>query len=479
MIRRLAPLLSACVLLAACSAPEAPADDPVVAPGVAREASPEVSAPVPDLAPFAADLADDWGHRTLADLCTTVGHRLTASPGMAQAVAWAGSTFIAAGFDTTWTEPVTAPRWTRGREWARCTAPVEFELTISGLGLSDGTGPDGIEADVIVVKDFNELDARAADVAGKIVLYNVAWNGYGRTVQYRSRGASRAAAHGAVAALVRSITPTSLATPHTGMMRYDEDAPRIPACAVTVENALRLQRLADAGHTPRVRLFMGAENHGDAVCHNVIGEIRGASRPEEIVLLGGHLDAWDVGDGAHDDGAGCVMTMAAARQLIQDGRRPARTVRVVLFTGEELGGHGGRAYLEAHRHELDRYVAALESDSGCFAPDGFSVRGDSLVVAHVAEMAALLAPLGAANVRPGWAGVDIGPVVEEGVPGIGHRVQGNYFDYHHSPADTFDKIEPELMARNIAAITHLVRALADEPVPLKDRADPNLSEEKP
>ena len=165
--------------------------------------------------------------------------------------------------------------------------------------------------------------------------------------------------------------------------------------------------------------------------------------------------------------------MAAARRLIQDGKRPERTVRVVFFTSEEFGGQGGHAYLEAHRHELDRYVAALESDSGCFEPNGFSVRGDSLAVVHVAALAAPLGPLGASEVRPGWAGVDIGPLVEEGVPGVGHRVSGDYFHYHHSPADTFDKIDSELMARNVAAITHLVRALADEPVPLRDRISPN------
>ncbi|MCP4571567.1 MAG: M20/M25/M40 family metallo-hydrolase [bacterium] len=460
MIPRPLLLLLVVALLTACSAPEAPVDDPVPAPKTTA---------APDFAPFAADLADDWGYQTLGDLCTTVGHRLTASPGMARAVAWAESTFLATGFDSTWAEPVTAPRWTRGREWARCTAPVPFDLTISGLGLSDGTGPAGIEADVIVVRDFDELETRADEVPGKIVLYNVEWNGYGGTVHYRRDGASRAAAYGAVATLVRSIAPKSLATPHTGMMKYADDVPRIPACAVTVENARRLQRLSDTGHTPRVHLFMEAENHGDGVCHNVMGEIRGATRPREIILLGGHLDAWDVGDGAHDDGAGCVMAMAAARRLIRDGERPARTVRVVLFTGEELGGYGGRAYLEAHRGELDRYVAAMESDSGCFTPNGFSVRGDSLVVAHVASLAAPLAPLGAANVRPGWAGVDIGPMVEEGIPGIGHRVKGDYFHYHHSPADTFDKVDPELMARNIAALAHLLDALAHEPVPLRDR----------
>ncbi|MFN2369593.1 MAG: M20/M25/M40 family metallo-hydrolase [Candidatus Krumholzibacteriia bacterium] len=417
-----------------------------------------------------ADLADPWAYRTLGELCDTIGPRLAGSPAMARAVAWAEQTMKAAGCDSVWTEPVTIPHWTRGREWARCTAPVEFDLVMTGLGLSDGTGPDGIEAEVLAVRDFDELDARAAEAAGRIVLFNMAWEGYGPTVQYRSQGASRAARHGAVAVLIRSVTGNSLATPHTGMMRYEEGVPRIPAAAVTVEDAGRLQRLADAGLAPRVRLMMEARNRGETVCHNVIGEIRGAAKPQEIVLVAGHLDSWDVGTGAHDDGAGCVIALAAARRLLAGGARPERTVRVVFYTAEEIGGLGGTAYRDAHRDELPRHVAALESDSGAFAPAGFTVQGDSLIVAAVADHALAVAALGAGKVSPGWSGVDIGPICREGVPGIGHRVDGaRYFDYHHSPADTFDKIDPQDLARNVAAVAGLVRAICSDPVSLRDR----------
>ncbi len=418
-----------------------------------------------------ADLADPWAYRTLAELCDTVGPRLTGSPGMAKAVAWAERTMREAGCDSVWTEPVEVPHWTRGHEWARCTAPVEFDLVMTGLGLSDGTPPEGVEAELLVVHDFEELEARAAEAAGRIVLFNMEWAGYGPTVQYRTRGASRAARHGAVAVLIRSVTPNSLATPHTGMMRYEDDAPRIPAAAITVEDAGRLQRLADAGHRPRVRLMMEARNHGLTTCHNVIGDIRGADRPDEIVLVAGHLDSWDIGTGAHDDGAGCVMALAAARRLLVDGGRPARTVRVVFYTAEEIGGYGGKAYRDAHRDELDRHVSALESDSGAFAPAGFTVQGDSLVVAAVADHALSVAALGAGKVSPGGSGVDIGPICECGVPGIGHRVDGGvYFDYHHSPADTFDKIDAGDLARNVAAIAGLIRSISEDPVPLRDRS---------
>jgi Zn-dependent M28 family amino/carboxypeptidase len=197
-----------------------------------------------------------------------------------------------------------------------------------------------------------------------------------------------------------------------------------------------------------------------------VGEVRGRELPDEVVVVGGHLDSWDLGTGAHDDGAGCAIMLAAARLLTAPKLRPRRTVRVVLYVAEEQGGIGGRAYLEAHRDELGRHVAALESDSGCFAPDGFSVRADEAAIDRIAAYAAPLATLGADRVREGWAGVDVGPIVEEGVPGIGHRVKNDrYFDYHHSPADTFDKIDTEELARNVAAAAALVWALAEEGLP--------------
>ena len=437
------------------------------AAAAAGPATPEV----PMTAATADDLADGWAYETLAELCDTVGPRLAGSPAMDRAVAWAVRTMAEAGCDSVWTEPVTVPHWTRGDEWARCTAPVAFDLTMTGLGGSDGTPPGGLEAEVLVVTDFDELEARADQAAGRIVLFDPPWEGYGTTVRYRGRGASRAARHGAVAVLVRSVTPTSLATPHTGVMGYADDAPRIPAAAITVEDAGRLRRLAEAGHAPRVRLMMEAANHGETTCHNVVGEIRGDRWPDQIVLLAGHLDSWDVGTGAHDDGAGCVLALAAARRLLAGGARPERTVRVVFYTAEEFGGHGGDAYRDAHRDELDRHVAALESDSGAFAPAGFSVQGDSLAVAAVAGYAAGLAPLGADEVKAGWSGVDIRPICDLGVPGIGHRVHGDrYFDYHHSPADTFDKIDADDLARNVAAIAGLVRAICADPVSLRARS---------
>jgi len=248
------------------------------------------------------------------------------------------------------------------------------------------------------------------------------------------------------------------------MMRYADDAPRIPTAALTVEDAGRLRRLAEKGLKPRVHLYMEAKNHGETTSFNVIGDIHGRELPEEIVLVAGHLDCWDVGTGAQDDGAGVVLALAAARILVKQDLRPRRTVRVVHFTSEEYGGHGGDAYLEAHRSELDRHVLAIESDSGAFAPRGFSVDADSSVIADLALAAAPLARVAPAEwkVSKGGSGVDIGPIVREGVPGVGHRVDTtHYFDVHHSRADTFEKVDPDLMARNVAVIAGLIYSVAE------------------
>lgn len=466
--RSFVALAAALALLAGCAGGRAAAPAPVVPPApTGPDADPQLEALL------AASLTDSYTYDKLAELCDEIGPRLVASPGMARAIEWSQRSMREAGFDSVWLEPVTVPHWTRGREWARCTAPVEFDLAISGLGLSCGTGaghPDGIEAEVLAVRDFDELEARADEVPGRIVLYDQGWEGYGKGVQYRVHGASRAAAHGAVAALVRSVTSARQGPPHTGMMHYDDEQPRIPVAALTVEDAGRLFRLERKGLRPRVRLYMESANHGETTSWNVIGDIRGRENPEEIVLVSGHLDSWDVGTCAHDDGAGVALALGAGRMILQQDLRPRRTVRVVHWTCEEMGGQGGRAYLEAHRPELDRHVLALESDSGAFAPRGFSVQADSLVVATLAGLAAPLARLapGDWQVVRGGSGVDVGPIVREGVPGVGHRVEPTpYFDIHHSAADTFDKIDRDDLARNVAAIAGLIYRVADQEASLR------------
>jgi len=439
------------------------------------------AAPPPPLAPdaavtrlLAAALADSHAWGRLGELCDRVGPRLNGSEGQARAVAWALAEMRADGLAAVRAEPVLVPHWVRGGESAECLAPTRFPLPVLGLGGTVGTPPGGIEAEVLAVRDFDELTARAGEARGRIVLFDPPWEGYGRTVQYRGRGADAAAKLGAVACLIRSVTGVSLTTLHTGIMHYADRAdsawagvPRIPAAALTVEDAGRLHRLARAGQTVRVRLQLGAQTLPDVESANVVGEVRGRERPEEIVVIGAHLDSWDVGTGAHDDGAGCVVVMEAARLLAQLEVAPRRTVRVVLFADEENSQTGGKAYAAAHAGELARHVAALESDSGGFAPLGFSVQGDSAAVARVRALARPLTAVGAAEITPGGSGVDVSFIVKQGVPGLGHRVDGaRYFDYHHSPADTFDKVDAHDLARNVAAVAALAWQLAEDPEPL-------------
>lgn len=412
-------------------------------------------------------LADSFAHAALYELCTAVGPRLAGSAGMQRAHDWARRWLQAAGADTVWADPVTVPRWERGREWARLVEPYEMPLTLLGLGLSEGTGGESLTAEAIVVRDWDELAARAAEVNGRIIVFNPPWLGYGANVQYRGQAASRAARLGAVAALIR---PAGFGqnTPHTGVMRYEPDVPRIPAASLTEEDAALLCRLDRDGRRPRVELFMAARNLEPGLCANIVGELRGKDRPREIVLISAHLDAWDTGQGAHDNGAGCAIMLGALKALRDLELRPRRTIRVVLFTSEEYGGQGGEAYAQRHAATIADHVLALESDSGAFAPAGFSVRAPTGVetetLAFLRRLASPLAAVGADSVYPGWAGVDIGPLVEHGVIGVGHRVRGaQYFRYHHGPADVFEAVSPAELAANVAAVAGFVLGVAEHP----------------
>jgi carboxypeptidase Q len=357
-----------------------------------------------------------------------------------------------------------------------------------GLGRSVGTPPGGITADVMVVHSFGALDSLPAEsVRGRIVLYDVPFTNYGETVRYRSQGANRAARRGAVAALVRSVGPVSLRTPHTGAMsNYVDSLPRIPAAAVTIEDAAMIRRLTERGQRVRVRLEMGAHTLPDTLSHNVIGEIRGRERPNEIVVVGGHLDSWDVGQGAHDDGGGCVISMEALRLMKSLGLRPRRTIRCVLWTNEENGVRGGTAYADSARGEIDRHVAAIETDGGVERPVGFGVRvmrdttTDSLrtdrAVARMREIGRLLAGIGAQDVTPGGGGADIDPLMKKGVPGISHRTtMEHYFDWHHTPADMLDKVDPIELRKNVAALAVMLYVLADMDEPVAGPAPPAQS----
>jgi carboxypeptidase Q len=418
-------------------------------------------------------LGNDGAWKKLVELCDDVGHRLSGSPGMERAVEWAVAAMRKDGHENVRAEPVKVPKWVRGKESLTLVEPREMPMVMLGLGGSVGTPPGGITAEVVVVKDQKELDAIGEAVKGKIVLFNFAMPPfdpekgarYGETVTYRSNGARWASKYGAVAALVRSVTARSLRTPHTGVMNYGDAAVKIPTAAVTIEDAEMLARFQARGKKAVVRLAMEASMEGLADSHNVVGEIVGSEKPEEIVVISGHLDSWDVGSGAHDDATGCVAAMEALTVLRRLGLKPRRTIRVVLWTNEENGLRGAQAYAQAHAAELPKHVLALEADSGGFAPRGFSVETepeDPAVVAHYTQIAALLAPLGATRVIAGGSGADVSPLIPKGVTGLGLMVDGrHYFDYHHTDADTLDKVDPQQLADGVAAVAVLAYVAAD------------------
>jgi carboxypeptidase Q len=404
----------------------------------------------------------------LAEIGDTFGHRLSGSASLDAAIRWAAEQMKKDGLENVRLEPVKVPHWVRGRESLEITSPGRHTLVMLGLGNSIGTPAGGVEADLLVVRSFAELDAAAGRVNGRIVLFNVPFTNYGETVQYRADGPSRAAALGAVAALVRSVGPPGLRTPHTGGLRYAEGQPQIPAAAITTEDADRLQRMSDRGTAVRLRLQMEAKFLPDADSFNVVGEIRGRERPQEVVVVGGHFDSWDVGTGATDDGGGCVVTWEALRLMKKLGLRPRRTVRVVLWTNEENGLRGGLAYRDRHADDLANHVLMLESDSGVFKPTGFGFSGSEAGRARVKEIASLLSGIGADRIEPNGGGADIGPSVQAGsIPAMSLEVEGNYFLIHHTPADTVDKIDPADMSKASAAIAVMAYIVADMPERLK------------
>lgn len=420
-----------------------------------------------------AALVDQEGWNKLEHLTTVIGHRLSGSRGLEQAIEWAEATMKAEGLRVR-LEPVMVPHWVRGDEWLEVDRPSRRRLGMLGLGGSVGTPAEGLEAEVVVVTSFDELAALPDDaVRGKIVVYAVEWQGYGRTVAYRSGGASRAAAKGAVAALVRSATGNSLYTPHTGAMRYSDSAPKIPAAAITPEDARWFLRMREAGEPVRARLYMEAETLPDAQSYNVIAEIPGRETPEEVVVMGGHYDSWDVGQGAHDDGAACIAAWQALKIVSDLGLQPRRTLRVVLWTNEENGIEGGRVYRENLGDEVASHVAAIEMDGGNEKPVGFgfslpghaSDGSDPVYEAafdKLTQIGSLLEMVEAGTITRGGGGADIGPLMRDGVPGMGLRTVGeHYFDWHHTHADTLDKVEPRDFRVAVAMLGVMGYVLAD------------------
>jgi carboxypeptidase Q len=422
-------------------------------------------------------LYDSRAFEHLAYLSDNIGPRLSGSRNADLAVKWTTQQLRSWGLDTT-NEAVMVPRWVRGAERGRLVSHNNQNLVLTALGGSIATPAEGITAEVIEVTSFEQLAALGrAKVRGKIVLYynqmdmalverGQAFDAYAKAVIFRGRGASRAAELGAVAAVVRSVATGSLRTPHTGAMTYDEKYPRIPAAALATEDADLVHRLLAKGEKVRMHLVLTPRTLPDVPSANVIAEIRGTERPEEIVLVGGHLDSWDLGTGAIDNGSGVAMVMETMRILKELGIRPKRTIRGVLFMNEENGLRGGKKYFEnvAKREELHRHVAAIESDAGAATPTGFITTLEGRDLDRVQTRLKVLDRIAPMTFRSSrQTGADTSPLTDAGVPGFGLVPDPrHYFDFHHSAADTLDKVDPKSLAQNTAAVAALAFILSEE-----------------
>jgi hypothetical protein len=439
---------------------------------------------------------DEDGYAALTYLCDHVGKRLSGTPQLNAAIAWGADLMRKAGLENVKVQPVMVPRWVRGNESGTMmtsgAGAVNRPLHMLGLGMSVGTPAGGITAPVVFVPSFEALDAMTPErVKGKIVVFNPGWHGYGVNTQYRTFGASRAAAKGAVAMLVRSATGLAMQTPHTGTLVYDAREPKIPAAAVSVEDALMIERLSKEGPVT-VHLQMDAHMEADVEAGNVMGEIVGSEHPEQVVSIGGHIDSWDVGQGAQDDGSGIMAAYEAVALIHKLGLKPKRTIRLVFWVNEENGGAGGRAYRKMVGDKIGDQVAAIEMDGGAEKPLGMgygsaggarrprtaagatgaavsSATDASALPADVKQsltelqdIVSMLGPIGADTVSAGGGGSDIEALVADGVPALSPRTVGtHYFDWHHTEADTLDKVDPVEFRRNAAMLSVVAYVLAD------------------
>ena len=406
-------------------------------------------------------------------LSNTIGGRLSGSPQAQQAVDYTVSVMKNYGLDTVYVQEVMVPYWVRGqKEVAYMTkGNKQTAVHICALGNSIATTEKGLEAPVIEVQNFKELEQLGeANIKGKIVFYNrpmkpthiTTGSAYGEAGNQRGRGAIEAAKYGAVGVVVRSLTLANDTNPHTGMMGYVDTIIKIPACAISTVDADALSRLLNIKSAGVVTFYFkqSCKQLPDVLSYNVIGELRGAEKKEEIILAGGHLDSWDNGDGAHDDGAGVVQSMEALRLLKKLGYKPKRTLRCVLFMNEENGVRGGKKYAELAQNE--NHIAAIESDAGGFTPRAFGVENNMDAIAYMQKWVPLLKPYSIDYIKQGHGGTDIEPLAKNGTVLIGYIPDSQrYFDYHHTAIDTFDKVNKRELELGAAAISSLLYLLSE------------------
>jgi carboxypeptidase Q len=414
-------------------------------------------------------------YKNLEFLSTKIESRLSGSPGAAKAVVWAKKAMYEAGADTVYLQPCMVPHWVRG-EKEMCSSvnsktKLKINYSICALGNSIATPNNGISAPVIIVNSYSQLDSLGEkNIKGKIVFYNVYFDHthlstgtcYGETVTYRYSGPSKAAKYGAVATIVRSMSSINNNFPHTGVMGYDTTLTKtkIPACAISFSGADELLVQLNSNPNQTIYLKMSCQMLDKELSYNVVGEIKGSEKPQEIIMAGGHLDAWDNGQGAHDDGAGVVQAIEVLAMYKKQNIKPKHTIRAVAFMNEENGGAGGKAYFEDTKKNNLKHIAALESDAGGFSPRGIAVDTTNGAYKNVLSWKSLLDPYFLQFIKKGGHGADIQYLKEIGVPLIGFEPDGQkYFDYHHTADDTFDKVnkrELELSAGVIGSVIYLI-----------------------
>jgi len=424
---------------------------------------------------FDEELTNGQCYEMLDYLCNRIGSRLSGSPQAAAAVEWGKQEMEKHGFDRVYLQEVMVPHWVRGNiekgKILNSKLIGDREVPVCALGGSVATLEGGITAKVVEVHSFEELETLGKkNIEGKFVFYNrpmdpkliSTGSAYGGAVEQRHKGAMHAAKYGAVGAIVRSMTLSLDDVTHTGSMKYDSLGTKIPTAAISTKGANLLSRLLKNDPSVRFHLELNCETLPDVKSYNVIGEIVGSEKPEEIVLVGGHLDSWDKGQGAHDDGAGCVQSIEVLRLFKALDIVPKRTIRAVLFMNEENGMRGGKEYAAQAKANNENHIAAIESDAGGFAPRGFGIDGDSLKREKIESWKPVFEDYNLHKIGKGWGGADIAPLKDQGTVLIGYRPDNQrYFDYHHTDIDTFDKVNKRELEMGAAAMTVLVYLLSE------------------
>jgi carboxypeptidase Q len=417
-------------------------------------------------------LVNGKGYSMLEYLCKNIGHRLSGSPQAAAAVEWTRQQMIDLGFDTVYLQPVMVPKWVRGgKETGRIIGSNQgdIEANILSLGNSIGTGEKGVRAEVVEVKGIEELNKLGKKgVENKIVFFNRPFNpkfittsdAYSDAVDQRVYGPSAAAALGAKAVIVRSMTLAIDDFPHTGTLVYKENVPKIPVVAISTKDANLLSATLKQGNKIQFYLENYCEMKDSVLSYNVIGELRGSQKPNEVMTVGGHLDSWDVGEGAHDDGTGCVQSIEVLRIFKTLGIKPKRTVRAVMFMNEENGGAGGRAYAKSALVNKEIHKVAIESDEGGFSPLGFSVNSSAAQFQTISSLKKYFEPYNIHTIKEGYSGADIEHLKPQGTAMIGYVPHDHrYFNIHHTANDTFDKVDPRELTLGAAAMASLIYLL--------------------